>query len=187
MKFHTDSMETRVPTVKFKIPEKNMGKAGYRTSVRYPAFSRNFQFHRGILVEFHFEICDDIFSTSRISQSRNSQLTTIISNSTSYLYLAYDINQVTPTHFQYKPGELSMPPSDRATLSNISKQFSKTIIFCRIGLFSATFISSNKVVFRSNSFEDDKQSTFIRFISRSEAILGDFCLGQSDARAESLI
>ena len=90
-----------------------------------------------------------------------------------------------PRIFQYKPGELSIPPSDRATLSNISKQFSKTIIFCRIGLFSATFISSNKVVFRSNSFEDDKQSTFIRFISRSEAILGDFCLGQSDARARN--
>ena len=41
-------------------------------------------------------------------------------------------------------------------------------------------------MFRSNSFEDDKQSTFIRFISRSEGILGDFCLGQSDARAAIL-
>ena len=60
----------------------------------------------------------------------------------------------------YKPGELSMPPSDRATFSNISKQFSKTIIFWRIGLFSATLIRSNNVVLRSSSFDDDKQSTF---------------------------
>ena len=107
-------------------------------------------------------------STSQISQSRNSQLTTIISNATSYLYLAYDIMMTKhPRIYEYKPGELSIPPSDRATLSNISKQFSKTIIFCRIGLFSATFIRSNKVVLRSNSFDDDKQSTFIRFISES--------------------
>ena len=110
-------------------------------------------------------------STSQISQSRNSQLTTIISNATSYLYLAYDIMMTShPRIFVYKPGELSIPPSDRATLSNISKQFSKTIIFCRIGLFSATFIRSNKVVLRSNSFDDDKQSTFIRFDSESARI-----------------
>ena len=50
-------------------------------------------------------------------------------------------------------------PSDKAILIKISKQFSKTIIFCKIGLFSAMAMISSSVVLRNNSFWLLRQST----------------------------
>ena len=102
-------------------------------------------------------------STSRISQYQIAKFATYHYNIVLYFLFVSRLRYIydmPPTQTLHIPGELSMPPSDNATFSNISKQFSKTIIFCRIGLFSATLIRSNNVVLRSSSFDDDKQSTF---------------------------
>ena len=107
-------------------------------------------------------------STSRISQFQIAKFATYHYNIVLYFLFVSRLRYIydmPPTQTLHQPGELSMPPSDKATFSNISKQFSKTIIFCRIGLFSATLIRSNSVVLRSSSFDDDKQSTFFRLKS----------------------